>query len=73
MKLRSSAGGRYRHKTLYYTFLIYKVQVQVQVGFVCVVMLVEIFWRMGVEKKKSPDNFPRGGFNQDTYTHTDPT
>ena len=35
----------------------------------CKVVLVEIFWRNGVEKKKTPDTFHRGSSDQDTYTH----
>ena len=36
----------------------------------CKVMLVEIFWRMGVEKNKSPDTFHRGEVPTKTpYTH----
>ncbi len=38
----------------------------------CVVLLVEIFWRNGGWRKKTPDTLFTGSFNQDTYTHTDP-
>ncbi len=36
-------------------------------------MLVEIFGRNVVGEKKNSGHIFTGGFDQDTYTHTDPT
>ncbi len=48
-------------------------KVQVQVGFMCVVMLVEIFWRNGGGEKKNSGQFALGEVSTRTPIHTDPT